>query len=229
MAAEHSARLVTMANNLIDPHALMPHGFVICNRSHEEDTPQPVYAFLGTSIQRVNEDVAIAVLAPEVDPMDFPQAANAIRNFIINNLHSRVIDICPTGLGAAIVTFASCHDRQVAMGAQHRMEPYWLSFEPHDAGANLHRLTLDRTCWLMLVNFPLDCANEHCIAAALNSFCKLMHWHESSNKARQIILVKLHSSTRIPHSVVVRVGDEPFARCWWLLFIYSLNLKCSSQ
>jgi hypothetical protein len=36
------------------------------------------------------------------------------------------------------------------------MEPYWLSFMPHDAGANLCHLTLDRSCWQMLVNFPLD-------------------------------------------------------------------------
>jgi hypothetical protein len=66
----------------------------------------------------------------------------------------------------------------------------------------------------MLVNFPLDYANEHCIVVALNSFCNLMHWHESSNKARQIVLVKLHSSARIPHIVVVIAEDEPFACCW---------------
>jgi hypothetical protein len=63
------------------------------------------------------------VLAPEVNPMDFPQAANAICNFIINILCLWVIDICPSSLGAANVTFASCRDRQVAMGVPHRMEP----------------------------------------------------------------------------------------------------------
>jgi hypothetical protein len=50
MAAKHSALLLTMANNHVDPHALVPLGFVICNRSQEEDTPQCVYAFLGTSV-----------------------------------------------------------------------------------------------------------------------------------------------------------------------------------
>jgi hypothetical protein len=173
-----------------------------------------LYAFLGTSVRHINEDVTITVLALEVDPLDFPLATNAICNFIVNNLRLRVIDICPCGLGAVTITFASCHDRQVAMGAPHRMEPYWLSFVPHDAGSNLLHLALDRSCWLMLVNFPLDYANEHCIAAALNSLYNLMHWHESSNKARQIVLVKLHSSAHIPHSVVVTVGNEPFARCW---------------
>jgi hypothetical protein len=153
---EHAARLLTMTNNPIDPHALVPHGFVICNRSQEEDTRECVYAFLGTSVRCINEDIAIAVLSPEVDPMDFPQAANAIPNFIVNNRCLRVIDICPSDLGAATVTFASCRDRQVAMGAPHCMEPYWLSFMPHDAGANLCHLTLDRSCWQMLVNFPLD-------------------------------------------------------------------------
>jgi hypothetical protein len=66
----------------------------------------------------------------------------------------------------------------------------------------------------MLVNFPLDCLSEACIAASLNSFGNLLHWHESSNKARQIVLVNLHSSARIPHSVVVVAEDELYARCW---------------
>jgi hypothetical protein len=83
------------------------------------------------------------------------------------------------------------------MGAPHRMEPYWLSFIPHDAGANLRYLPMDRTCWIMLVNFPLDCLSEACIAASLNSFGNLLHWHESSNKARQIVFAE----------------DELYARC----------------
>jgi hypothetical protein len=66
----------------------------------------------------------------------------------------------------------------------------------------------------MLVNFPLDCLSETCTVASLNSFGNLLHWHESSNKARQIVLVNLHSSAHIPHSVVVTAGDEPFAPCW---------------
>jgi hypothetical protein len=212
-AVEHSDHLIPMANNPVDPHTLVLHGFMICHRSQEEDMPQCVYAFLSTSVRRINEDVAITVVAPEVDPLDFPLAANAIRNFIINNLRLLVIDICPSGLGAATITFASCRDRQVAMGALHHLDPYWLSFVPHDTGSNLCHLTLNCSCWLVLVNFPLDCANDHCIAIALNSFCNLIQWHESSNKARYIVLVKLHSSARIPHSVVVTVGDEPFARC----------------
>jgi hypothetical protein len=100
-----------MANNPIDPHALVPHGFMICNHSQEEDMPQRVYAFLGTSIRRVDEDVTIALLPPKVDPLYFIIATNAIRNFIVNNLHFWVIDICPSGLGAATVTFDSCRDR----------------------------------------------------------------------------------------------------------------------
>jgi hypothetical protein len=73
---------------------------------------------------------------------------------------------------------------------------------------------MDRPCWIMLVSFPLDCLSEACIVASLNSFGNLLHWHESSNKARQTVLVNLHSSACIPHSVVVATGDEPYARCW---------------
>jgi hypothetical protein len=80
----------------------------------------------------------------------------------------------------------------------------------------------------MLVNFPLDCTNEHCILTALNSFYNLMHWHESSNKARQIILVKLHSYARISHSVVVTVGYEAFAICW-AVTVYLLTVAQMQQ
>jgi hypothetical protein len=66
----------------------------------------------------------------------------------------------------------------------------------------------------MLVNFSLDYLSDACIAALLNSFGKLIHRHESSNKARKIVLVNLHSSARIPYSVVVAARDEPYVCCW---------------
>jgi hypothetical protein len=66
----------------------------------------------------------------------------------------------------------------------------------------------------MLVNFPLDGLNERCIASAVNSFANLVHWHQSSNLARQIVLVNVHTSARIPFSIVVAAGDELYAHCW---------------
>jgi hypothetical protein len=203
-----------MANNPVDPVPLVPRGFVLCYRSQEEDTPQRVFTFLSMSVRCINEDIAIAILEPVVDPIDYPQVANTIHSFLVNTLCLKNIHTGPSALGAATVTFDSCLDRQVAIGAPHRMGPYWLSFIPHDARANLHHLPLDRTYWIMLVNFPIDCLSEACIAASLNCFGNLLLWHESSNKARQIVLVNLYSSTHIPLSVVVSVGDGPFARCW---------------
>jgi hypothetical protein len=181
---EHAVELAAMANNPVNPVPLVPRGFILYNRSQEEDTPQRVFAFLGTSIQRINEDVTITILELAVDPINCPQVANAIHSFLVNTLCLRNIHIGPSTLGVATVTFDSCLDHQVAMGAPHRMEPYWLSFIPHDAGANLCHLPLDRTCWIMLVNFPLDYLSEARIAASLNSFGNLLHGHESSNKAR---------------------------------------------
>jgi hypothetical protein len=113
-----------MANNPVDPVPLVPRGFVLCNRSQEEDTPQRVFAFLGTSVWRINKDVAIAIHEPAVDPIDYPQVANAIQNFLVNTLRLRNIHIGPSALGAATITFDSCLDCQVAMWAPHRMEPY---------------------------------------------------------------------------------------------------------
>jgi hypothetical protein len=212
--AEHAAALAGMLNNPVDPNPLLSWGFVICNRSQEEGTPQRVYAFLGTSVSRINENVAIVVLDPTVDPVDYPHVANAIYGFLVNYLCLRGISISPSGLGAALVSFASALDRQTAMGPPHHVEPYWFSFIPHDSGPNLRHLPLDRTCWLMLINFPIDCLNEDSLATAVSSFANLIQWHRSSNLARQLVLVNIHSSARIPFSIVVTVGDEPYARCW---------------
>jgi hypothetical protein len=165
-------------------------------------------------VSRLNENLAIAVLEPAVDPVDYPHVSNAIFGFLVNSLRLRGISILPSGLGAALVSFASSLDRQFAMGGPHRMEPYWLSFVPHDAGPNLRHLALDSTCWLMLVNFPIDYLNEQSLVSAVSSFANFIQWHQSSNLACQIVLVNLHSSARIPYSIVVSDGDEPFARCW---------------
>ncbi|TVU04267.1 hypothetical protein EJB05_50163, partial [Eragrostis curvula] len=213
-SAELAARLAAMANNPVDPWPLVPPGFTIINPAVEEDTPQRVFAFLGTAVRRINEAVAIAILDPEVDPIDYPHVSNAIHSFVVNKLRLNVTDVCPSGLGACTITFSSCAAREVAMSKIHRMEPYSLKFIPHDAGRNLRHLPMDRICWLMLVNFPLDCLDETSIATAISSFGNLLNWHASSNKARVVIRVLLNSSARVPHSVVVAVGDEPYARTW---------------
>jgi hypothetical protein len=96
-----------------------------------------VFTFLGTSVRRINENVAITVLDPTVDPVNYPHVSNAIYGFLVNSLRLRGVSISPSGLGAALVSFASALDHQTAMGAPFRMEPYWLSFIPHDTGPNL--------------------------------------------------------------------------------------------
>jgi hypothetical protein len=131
-----------------------------------------VCAFLGTSARRINENVVIAVLEPAVDLVDYPHVSNAIYGFLVNSLHLRGVTISPSGIGAALVSFASALHRQTAMGALFRMEPYWLRFIPQDIGPNLCHQPLDRSCWLMLMNFPIDCLNEDSLAIAVSSFTK---------------------------------------------------------
>jgi hypothetical protein len=207
MAAEHEATLAAMANNSVDPDPLLPHGFTICNCSQEEVTPS------GFSPSAEHQSIISMRTSPSLYPVDYPHVSNAIYGFLVNSLHLRGVSILRSGLGAVLVSFASSLDCQFAMGGPQRMEPYWLSFVPHDAGSNLRHLALDRTCWLMLVNFPIDCHNEQSLASAVSSFANLIQWHQSSNLARQIVLVNLHPSARIPYSIVVSIGDEPFARC----------------
>jgi hypothetical protein len=145
--------------------------------------PQRVFAFLSSSIRSKHENIALAILDPKVDPVDYPQVAEVILDFFTNSLRLRGVSIHRSGMGAVYVSFASALDRQTVLGVPHGMEPYWLSFVLHDAGPNLCHLPIDRTCWLMLVNFPLDGLNERCIASAVSSFVKLVHGHRSSSLA----------------------------------------------
>jgi hypothetical protein len=197
--AERAAALAPMVNIPVNPDHLVPWGFAIYRRSQEGDT---------------HENVDIALLDPEVDLVDYRQVAEAILDFLSNSLHLCGVTIQRSGMGAVVVTFASSLDRQTTLGASHHMEPYWHTFVPHDVGPNLRHLLMDRACWLMLVNFPLDGINEHCIASAISSFGNLVHWDQSRTLARQIILVRVRSSARIPFSIVVAARDEPYAPCW---------------
>jgi hypothetical protein len=202
-----------MVNTPMIPDHLVPWGFIICRQSQEDDTPQRVFAFLGNSIRSSHENVAIVILDLEVDLVDYPQVAEAILDFLSTSLRLHGVTIQCSGMGVALVSFASSLDRPIALGALHCMEPYWLTFVPHDAGPNLRHLQMDHTCWLMLVNFPLDGINEHCITSANSSFANLIHWHQSRTLAHQIILVHVHSSAHIPFSIIVATGDEPYAPC----------------
>jgi hypothetical protein len=89
-----------------------------------------VYAFLSTSVRRIHENVAIAVLDPEVAPVDYPHVTKAIYDFLVNTLWLRGVSVAPSGL--VVVSFASAPDCQSAMGFPHRMESYWLSFISHE-------------------------------------------------------------------------------------------------
>jgi hypothetical protein len=183
----HAGVLVAMANNPanLDPwpprHQRLP---LFTGGRH----PQRVFAFLGTSVGHINENVSIAVLDLAIHSVDHLHVLNTIHSFLVNSLRLCNISISPSGLGAALVCFASALDRQSVMGAPHRLEPYWLII-PHDAGPNLRHLVLHRTCWLLLVNFPIDCLNEDSLATVVTSYTNLIQWHRSSNLARQLVLV----------------------------------------
>uniref|UniRef100_A0A0A8ZJQ2 DUF7597 domain-containing protein n=1 Tax=Arundo donax TaxID=35708 RepID=A0A0A8ZJQ2_ARUDO len=119
--------------------------------------------------------VAIAVLDPAVDPVDYPHISNAIYGFVVNSLCLRVSEMSPSALGATTVTFGSCLEHEIAMSKVHRMGEYRLSFIKHDEGRNLRHLALDLIVWLMLVNFPLDCLDATSLAASIGSFAILLH------------------------------------------------------
>uniref|UniRef100_A0A0A9HKX3 Uncharacterized protein n=1 Tax=Arundo donax TaxID=35708 RepID=A0A0A9HKX3_ARUDO len=67
---------------------------------------------------------------------------------------------------------------------------------------------------LCLLNFPLDCLDEDCLARSISTFATFLEWHSTTNKARPIIHVILNSIAKVRFSIVVGVGDGPCTCCW---------------
>lgn len=205
----------TLANYKVDPSIFLPRGFSVGSSLFPDRRPKRLRSHLGTERHRSNEEVGIAVLVPPVAACDFGIMADALHHYLVQSFRVRVSEVAACPIGAAFVTFGSCVEREAAIAhSPHPFEPYSLSFVKHDESINLRYAPLGRVCWIMLVVFPLDCYNVAAIGRAVAGFGTLVHWHESSNKARILIKVLVPSADVVPESILVVIGNEPGAKEW---------------
>ncbi|CAN6311229.1 unnamed protein product [Urochloa humidicola] len=203
-----------MSNFAVDPHPFVPQGFNLQPREIFRG-PARMRSFLAFTMDKSNEDLAIAVPEPHVAKEDFWPFARALRRFLLNNnVREPEIQQCP--MGDAFVRFDSALQREsFLMNGPRQFEDYQLSFIRHDEGPNMKDLELDRTAWLMLLCFLPDVKNlMSLVDKSLAGFGQLLHVHRSSSLARLIVKVLVNQDADVPDSITLSVGTYPHVRSW---------------
>ncbi|CAO2168125.1 unnamed protein product [Urochloa humidicola] len=203
-----------MANFLVDPYPFVPLGFTLIPREVDRE-PMRMRSFLAFSLDKVNEDLAIAITVPPVAKIDFVPFARELHRYLLDHQvrHSE-IQQCP--MGEAFVHFDSPMQRDSFVNSAPRLfDGYQLRFIRHDEGVNFKDLELDRVVWLMLLYFPPDARNLiSLVDKSIAGFGQLLHVHGSSSLARLIVKVLVNKDADIPESITVSAGTDPRIRTW---------------
>ncbi|CAO2180138.1 unnamed protein product [Urochloa humidicola] len=203
-----------MANFAVNPHPFVPPGFVLQPREIVRE-PSRLRCFLAFSIEKANEDLAIALTEPKIAPEDFWTFARALRHFLLdNNVRALEIQQCP--MGEAFVRFDSPMQRETfILGGPRQFEDYQISFIRHDKGLNMRDLELDRSVWLMLLCFLPDAKNLiSLVDKSVSGFGQLLHVHRSSSVSRVVARVLVNKDADVPDSLTVSVGTLPHVHTW---------------
>ncbi|CAO2200609.1 unnamed protein product [Urochloa humidicola] len=203
-----------MANFAVNPHPFVPSGFVLQPREIIRE-PSRVRCFLAFSVDKANEDLAIALTEPKIAPEDFWTFARALCHCLLdNNVRAPEIQQCP--MGEAFVRFDSPMQRETfILGGPRQFDDYQISFIRHDEGPNMRDLELDRSVWLMLLCFPPNAKNLiSLVDKSVSGFGQLIHVHRSSSVARVICRVLVNKDADVPDSVTVSMGTFPRVHTW---------------
>ncbi|CAN6252337.1 unnamed protein product [Urochloa humidicola] len=203
-----------MANFTVDLFPFVPHGFHLVPREIVKE-PTRMRCFLAFSIEKANEDLAIAITDPKIAKDDFWPFARELRHFLLDNgVHEPEVQQCP--MGEAFVKFDSPLQRDAfVLSNPRQFNDYQIRFIRHDEGPNLKELDLDRSVWLMLLCFPPDARNLiSLVDKSLAGFCQLISVHRSSSMARLIVRVLINKDANIPDSITISVGTLPRIRTW---------------
>ncbi|CAO2176187.1 unnamed protein product [Urochloa humidicola] len=190
-----------MANFAVDQRPFVPTGFTLAQREVVCE-PLRMQSFLAFSLDRVNEDLAIAVTYLSVANEDFTPFARELHRFLLDNqVHH--LEIQPRPMGEAFVRFDSPMQREAFVHADPKQFlGYQLSFIRHDEGPNFKDLDLDSVAWLLLLCFPPDARNlVSLVDKSIVGFGQLLHVRGSSSLARLVVKVLVNKDADIPESI----------------------------
>ncbi|CAN6347720.1 unnamed protein product [Urochloa humidicola] len=216
-----------MALFAIDPRPFVPLGFEWQPRIAPRE-PRRMRVFLGPSGVKENENLAIAITEPKVNPVDFHVMANSLQEFLQQEHQVRDLEIWRCPIGEAYVRFSCPLERTRFLRQPLQFGQYQIRFIKHDVGCNARMTDMDREAWLMLLAYPTDYRSDLEIDKALAGFAILKHVHRSSNVARLIVKVMINKEDDVPDEIVVSPGDSPRAHSWtvpvYILFATDLAM-----
>ncbi|CAN6224027.1 unnamed protein product [Urochloa humidicola] len=203
-----------MANFPVDPRPFVPPRFTLMVREVVRE-PRRIRCFLAPTLQRENEDLAIALTELAVSKTNFGPFARELQRFLLD-LGIRLPEIQQYPIGEAFVRFDSAMQREgFLIGGPREFSGYQLRFIRHDEGINFKDLALDRAVWLMLLYFPPDARRRVALVEkSIAGFTQLLMVHSSSSESRLVIKALVNKYSDIPDSVTVSTGSGPLARSW---------------
>ncbi|KAM0862699.1 hypothetical protein ACQ4PT_045097 [Festuca glaucescens] len=191
-----------MANYPCDPYALLPPGMDIL-------PPGPLcakrgYVVVGGDLPMICDDWTIAVLALEAAAYEFNASVALIEHFLEGKGWGvKISSRC--GMGAALIQFNSAAERDAAINtSSHFIGDTVLRFLPQNKGINHRNAVFTHECWLMLVNYPLECWDVDTVVRTMAPFGRFVVWNkDGSNKARILVKIRPFNIDTLPLGIVV--------------------------
>ncbi|KAK1643668.1 hypothetical protein QYE76_061473 [Lolium multiflorum] len=196
-----------MANYPSDPIPHLPPGI-------EYHPPGPLrtkrsYVVVGGELPLICDDWAIATLAPEAAAHEFNASIALIEHFLEGRGWG-VKSSSRCGQGAALIQFHSAAERDAAIDySPHFLGDTVLRFLPQNRGMNHCNAVFTHECWLMILNFPLECWDIETIMRVVAPFGRFVVWNkDSSNKARILVKIRPYNIDTLPLSLVIMQNNN---------------------
>ncbi|KAK3160566.1 hypothetical protein QOZ80_1BG0061260 [Eleusine coracana subsp. coracana] len=221
-----------MANFAMDPARFILEGMQLEDGGQHRLARRTV--FLSRDVQKYHESYAIAV-TDEVDltPAQITHIMHMIRHYIEvqHRKHVESFQRHPHGIGIFRLCDA-CERDTLVVTSPHRMGNFEFRFVKHDeATMNLHRSPFTRTCWVMLLGFPLDLRLVHFVDQVCSCFGQMLQWNpDDPNLARILVYVLVDNALDIPRSIAIKHGREADGEGRsWTVPVYICNSQLLAQ
>ncbi|KAM0926026.1 hypothetical protein ACQ4PT_003873 [Festuca glaucescens] len=162
------------------------------------------YVVVGGDLPLISDDWAIAILAPEAAAHEFNASLALIEHFLEGKGWS-VKSSSRCGQGAALIQFHSAAERDATINySPHFIGETVLRFLPQNKGINHRNAVFTHECWLMLMDYPLECWDVETIMRTMAPYGRFVVWNkDSSNRARILVKIRPYNIDTLPLSIVV--------------------------
>ncbi|TVU01684.1 hypothetical protein EJB05_52841, partial [Eragrostis curvula] len=221
-----------MANFAIDPTRYFPS--LTANEDGGPHRRARRTIVVSGDVNKTHEDHAIATCDEvQLNPAQTMHFLQQIRNYIEIQARKVVHFFAPHPHGIGIFQLGSaCQRDTLVLTSPHWVGPYQVTFVKHDAAPmNFRRSSFTRTCWVMLLGYPLDMKELRFLDQVCSCFGQLLQWNsDDNNPARVLVYVLVDDPLEIPRSIEIKHGRELDGEGRsWTVPVYVLNSQMADQ